>query len=109
MAYGINFFFLKYFFHAFFAANVNFVKYIDRHTLRIQTFERGVEGFTLACGTGAIASAIIFSKKDRVESPVTVHMDGGTVQVYFTENYEKVYLEGPVEIIFKGEWLWKES
>ncbi|MBI2609481.1 MAG: diaminopimelate epimerase [Deltaproteobacteria bacterium] len=90
-------------------ANVNFVKHIDRHMLHIQTFERGVEDFTLACGTGAVASAIIFSKKDRVESPVTVRMDGGTVKVYFTENYEKVYLEGSVEMVFKGEWQWKES
>jgi diaminopimelate epimerase len=44
-----------------------------------------------------------------VESPTEVQMDGGTVTVYFTQGYEKIFLEGPVDIIIKGEWIWKES
>ncbi len=90
-------------------ANVNFVTKVDKHHLKVVTFERGVEDFTLACGTGAIASALVYAEKKMVENPVSVHMPGGTLTVHFTENYEEVFLEGPVDTICEGEWLWKES
>src|SRR3989338_8869959 len=90
-------------------ANVDFVTYVDRSHLKIITFERGVEDFTLACGTGAVASAIVYAEKDLIETPVHVEMPGGIVDVSWKDHYKKVYLEGPVDIVFEGEWLWKES
>jgi diaminopimelate epimerase len=52
--------------------NVDFVEVVDRHTIRIRTYERGVEDETLACGSGAIAAALISAVVHKVESPVTV-------------------------------------
>ncbi len=52
--------------------NVDFVEVVDQHTIRIRTYERGVENETLACGSGAIAAALIAAVVHKVESPVTV-------------------------------------
>jgi diaminopimelate epimerase len=52
--------------------NVSFVQVVDQHTLHVRTYERGVEEETLACGSGAIASALLAAAVQKVESPVTV-------------------------------------
>ena len=57
--------------------NANFVAVIDGHTLRVRTYERGVEDETLACGTGSVASALIAARKGLVESPVDVRVQSG--------------------------------
>jgi len=95
--------------------NANFVLVVDGNTIRIRTYERGVEDETLACGTGAVASALISFWKGRVESPVDVGVRSGeTLKIYFekTENgFEKVYLEGGTSVVYQGhlwEKAWKE-
>ena len=50
---------------------------VDDHTLRVRTYERGVEDETLACGTGSVASALIAARKGLVESPVDVRVQSG--------------------------------
>ena len=67
-----------------------------------------MEGFTLACGTGAVASTIIFSERKKVISPTFVTMPGGTVVVSHSKHYQEVFIEGPVTLILEGEYLWKE-
>jgi diaminopimelate epimerase len=87
--------------------NVNFVSKIDRHTIAIRTYERGVENETLACGTGSVASALVSAFAKDVISPVKVHTRGGEVlTVYFTCSAKKfydVYMEGQVKFVFEGE------
>lgn len=87
--------------------NANFVKVDDRHSIRIRTYERGVEDETLACGTGSIASAIIAGLKGKVDSPVKMFTRSGSVlTIYFDINgeiVENVYLEGDARVIFSGE------
>jgi diaminopimelate epimerase len=87
--------------------NVNFVEIIDDNNIKIRTFERGVEGETLACGTGAVASAIITSYELRVTSyEINVHTRGGTLKVRFNREGKKikdVYLEGEAKEVFTGQ------
>lgn len=86
-------------------ANVNFVKVTGRNKLQIRTYERGVEGETLACGTGAAASGIISILKGYVFSPVGVLTEGGEVlKVYYNSRPPcRVYLEGFVNLLFENK------
>jgi diaminopimelate epimerase len=92
--------------------NANFLKVVDRHTIQIRTYERGVEDETLACGTGAVASALVSSLKGLVESPVNVLVKSGEVlKIYFDRVdgiFTKVYLEGTANVIYQG-FLWEEA
>ncbi len=57
--------------------NVDFVTIVDRHNIRMRTFERGVEAETLSCGTGAVAAAILGSLWGSAEPPIRVETSGG--------------------------------
>jgi diaminopimelate epimerase len=88
-------------------ANVNFVRLIDSSHLTIRTYERGVEDETLACGTGSVASALIFAALNQVTSPVEVKTRGNeTLIIYFQKNndlsFSHVYLEGNTCLVFEG-------
>lgn len=93
-------------------ANVNIIHIIDDHTLRMRTYERGVEAETLACGTGAVASAVIATAQGLVRPPVTVITSSGRpLRVAFTpagEGARKVTLAGEARIVATGE-LWPEA
>lgn len=86
--------------------NVNFIKIIDKKIF-IRTYERGVEDETYACGTGAVAAAIIGNIKFGIKSPVTLQTKGGDELVvnFFADgsDYKNVSLTGPVKEVFKGE------
>lgn len=89
--------------------NVDFVQFLDKNKISIRTYERGVEAETLACGTGAVASAIIGSYLGRLTtSPVLVHTRSNDVlKVYFENkrgNYTNVWLEGSVTRICDGRF-----
>ena len=86
--------------------NVNFVQVLGPNHVRVRTFERGVEGETLACGTGVTASALIASRVHKFGSPVRVQVQGGDqLEVSFKENngdFSDVQLSGPAEFVFEG-------
>ena len=92
--------------------NVNFAHVLDPGgqgrpaELEVRTYEKGVECETLACGTGALASAVTARLTGAVTTPtVEVHMPGGTLGVGFTLNddtVKDVYLMGHVESVFRG-------
>ncbi|HET6567145.1 MAG TPA: diaminopimelate epimerase [Rhodothermales bacterium] len=92
-------------------ANVNFVQVMQNGKsrnprLRVRTFEKGVEAETLACGTGAMASALVARLMGLVSTDrVDVEMPGGTLSVGFDvdgNGVENLYLEGPAEFVFRG-------
>ena len=87
--------------------NADFVQVLDHNRIRVRTYERGVEDETLACGTGAVASAIISEHLGKVAStPVLVTMKGGELKIDFTKQgnqYLEVWLMGPVDTVFTGE------
>ena len=94
--------------------NVNFIKVLDPHRIRIRTYERGVEDETLACGTGAIASALLASRVAKVESPVTlVPQSGLELIVHFDvegDSFTNVYLQGDARAVYEGRIMpdaWK--
>jgi diaminopimelate epimerase len=86
--------------------NVNFVQLLGPNSIRVRTFERGVEGETLACGTGVTASALISSKLHKFNSPVKVQVQSGDqLEVSFVEKnggFADVRLSGPAEFVFGG-------
>jgi len=87
--------------------NVNFARLIDTHTIEVRTYERGVEGETLACGTGSTASAILASEMKGCLSPVNVRVRSGDIlTISFRKagegQYEDVFLKGPAVETFKG-------
>jgi diaminopimelate epimerase len=87
--------------------NVNFAKQLDAQNIAIRTYERGVEGETLACGTGVVACALIFHELTAASAPVGVHVRGGDrLEVSFEKTaggYRNVTLTGPADFVFDGE------
>ena len=80
-------------------ANANFVEVAGDGTLRIRTFERGVEGETESCGTGATASAAVARHLGKAGDTVRVETKGGPLVIRFGET---VTMEGPAEPVFTG-------
>lgn len=88
--------------------NVNFVRQLENGMLQVRTYERGVENETLACGTGAAASALIAAVLGQAEAPVDiVTSGGGRLSILFDLREgpaaANVFLKGPAHIIYTGE------
>jgi diaminopimelate epimerase len=88
-------------------ANVNFVSVESPHALAVRTFERGVEGETLACGSGVVASAIVAARLGRVDPPVSCRTKSGVAfAVRFEETgqfFTRVALTGDAREIYSAE------
>ena len=86
--------------------NVNFIEKRGPNKIAIRTYERGVEDETLACGTGIVASALIFAATENASGPITVLARGGDeLQVGFEktrEQFRNITLTGPAEFVFEG-------
>jgi len=89
--------------------NANFAEVVNRNTIKIRTYERGVEDETLACGTGSTAAAVIGVLKGICDSPVAVITRSGKilkVYVYRTgEEIDRVYLEGDAMLTYIGTMI----
>jgi diaminopimelate epimerase len=87
-------------------ANVNFLEKRGADAIAIRTYERGVEDETLACGTGVVASALIFAITEDAEGRISVLVRGGSkLSVGFErdgETFRNVTLTGPAEFVFEG-------
>ena len=94
-------------------ANVNFTQICSDDKIKVATFERGVEGETLACGTGSTAAAIAASHKlKNGNTNFLVETKGGNLQISFDKNESKpnsfnnIWMQGPATLVFEGEFLW---
>jgi len=87
--------------------NADFVCISGENEITIRTYERGVEDETLACGTGAIAGAIVAADQSGLTSPVKVRTrSGGFLGVHFRQAngaFHDVHLEGDARVIYSGE------
>jgi diaminopimelate epimerase len=86
--------------------NVNFIEKRGANRIAVRTYERGVEDETLACGTGVVASALVFAACEKINGPVGVLVRGGDeLQVDFErsgEQFKNVTLTGPADFAFEG-------
>lgn len=82
--------------------NVGFMQIIDRHTIRLRVFERGV-GETLACGTGACAAVVIGQLWGLLDEDVTVKLGAGNLRIQWTGNdTDPVWMSGSATCVFEG-------
>ena len=83
--------------------NVEFVQVIDECTLRMRVWERG-SGITMACGTGACASAAAAVRKGfcRHNDDIAVILDGGTLRINVDDDF-RITMTGPAETIYEGD------
>jgi len=87
-------------------ANVNFIEKRGTKQIAVRTYERGVESETLACGTGVVASALIFAAVEKIDGSIGVLVRGGNeLQVGFEKRgtqFKNVTLTGPADFVFEG-------
>lgn len=92
--------------------NVNLIEKAGDNQIRMRTYERGVENETLACGTGAVASAITAALRYKMQSPVEILTTGGEIlKVFFErdgEQFSNLILEGSATVVFNGKILYDE-
>lgn len=81
--------------------NVDFVQVIDEKNARLRTYERGVEGETYACGTGAVATGVVLKAKGLLESPMSIATKGGETLTVYADG--EVYLEGDARVIYSAK------
>lgn len=86
--------------------NTEFVRVIDDHTVEMRVWERGT-GETLACGTGCCATAVACVLNQKTQNHVTVKVLGGEIEIEWDRENNLIYMTGPGEVVFEGEYPWK--
>ncbi len=82
--------------------NIEFAQMTGKDEIRMRVWERG-SGITMACGTGACATAIAAAVTGRCSRESQIHMDGGTLRIHWDEADRHVYMTGPAEFVFEGD------
>ncbi|MCK4555223.1 MAG: diaminopimelate epimerase, partial [Candidatus Aenigmarchaeota archaeon] len=83
--------------------NVEFVNVLNEREVEMRVWERGV-GESLACGTGACASAVACVLNKKTGRDLTVHLKGGDLKILWDEKTNHIYMTGPAEEVFEGVW-----
>ncbi|MDO8741143.1 MAG: diaminopimelate epimerase [Candidatus Woesearchaeota archaeon] len=86
--------------------NVEFIQIINKREIAMQVWERGA-GVTLACGTGASAAVVASVLNGKTDRKVTVHLLGGDLNIEWNEKDNNVYMTGPAEEVYEGEYNYK--
>ena len=81
--------------------NVNFVQLNSSDEITIRTYERGVEGETLSCGTGSVACAVLAHRLGKTDNTVKVNTKGGELRITIAQ--DATYMEGTAERVFEGK------
>ena len=88
--------------------NVEFIQIIDGKHIKMRVWERGT-GETLACGTGACATLVSCCLNELTNNKVIVQLLGGDLEVEWDKNNNHVYMTGPAEIVFEGEFTMERN
>ena len=84
--------------------NVEFVQILNKNRIKMRVWERGT-GETLACGTGACATAVACNINELTERNVTIELLGGNLDVEWNEKDNHIYITGPATTVFEGELI----
>lgn len=82
--------------------NTEFARVIDRKNVEMRVWERGA-GETLACGTGACATAVACILNGKTDDEVTIHLLGGDLNIKWDKNLNRIFMTGPAATVFEGE------
>ena len=82
--------------------NIEFAQIQSDGSIRTRVWERG-SGITMACGTGACATAVAACLSGRADRMIDIVMDGGTLRIEWRKSNNHVYMTGPAELVFDGE------
>ena len=82
--------------------NIEFAQVLPDGRIRMRVWERG-SGITMACGTGACATAVAASLTERAARSSTVVMDGGELRIHWDETDDHVYMTGPAAFVYEGD------
>ena len=82
-------------------SNIEFIELVDKNNIKMRVWERGA-GETLACGTGACASAVACNLNGYTDRKVTVELLGGKLEIEWPEKDNHVYMTGPATTVFEG-------
>jgi len=91
--------------HEFFPqrANIGFMQILDRNSIRLRVFERGV-GETIACGTGACAAVATGIALGDLDQTVSVQLPGGDLSISWRGGQNSLIMKGPTQTVFSGEF-----
>ena len=84
--------------------NVEFVRVLSPEHIQVRVWERGT-GETLACGTGSCASTVAAVLNGFCGRAISVDLPGGTLQIEWNEENNHIYMTGPADFVYDGEWL----
>lgn len=88
--------------------NTEFVKVLDKEHVQMRVWERGT-GETLACGTGCCATAVACALNHKTGNHVFVKVLGGEIEVEWDREQNLIYMTGPAETVFAGQYPWEEA
>jgi diaminopimelate epimerase len=83
-------------------ANIGFMQIIDRNTIKLRVFERGV-GETRACGTGACAAVVVGRQQGLLDAKVTAHLTGGELTIEWQGPGQHLLMNGPATHVYEGQ------
>jgi diaminopimelate epimerase len=88
--------------------NVNFVEIIGNQSIKVRTYERGVEAETYSCGTGVTACALDAYESTGMLSPIAIETRGGNLNVSFEQkedrSFKNIWLQGPAKKVYDGQY-----
>lgn len=94
-------------FHPYFGkggTNVNFMQIINKNEIAVRSYERGIEGETLSCGSGSCACTIVGWLTGELFSPIEVKTKGGNFRIYI-DGLDNIWLEGRPQIVYEGRYM----
>ena len=83
-------------------ANIGFMQIIDRNTIKLRVFERGV-GETKACGTGACAAVVVGQQQGLLDTNVTTQLTGGNLAIRWQGPGHHLFMDGPATHVYEGQ------